>query len=118
MNDKFAAPKSVVSLIVDEIDTGDPNSRQARLEGSLDSDGAPILDAVLERWSRQSIQLARLDCSGLDFISSCGIGTIVASVGEFQDEGAKLVLAHIRDDLIEVFSALDLLDYINIESKS
>ncbi len=86
------------------------------LRGHLDADGAPMLcDRLHDLRTAGSVKV-ELDFAGVQFISSTGIGTIIAAVGEFRDAGGALVICGLSDDLRELFEMLDLMDYVTIRS--
>jgi len=82
------------------------------LSGHLAAEGAPNLSKELTRLLNAGTTNVELDCTGLDFISSTGIGSIVAAVGDYRDAGGDVVLSGLAEGLRGVFESLDLLDYI------
>ena len=87
-----------------------------RLTGALDADAAPFLASELERRLLAGQRSLSLDFRHVPFISSSGVGSLIASVGEFRDEGGEIVLCNLSDELMHVFDMLGLLDYVSIES--
>jgi len=83
------------------------------LEGSLDADAAPILADELERRLVEGEKQVHLDLAGVGFISSSGIGSLIAAIGEYRDEGGDLILHRMSKELLHVFEMLGLLDYVN-----
>ena len=84
------------------------------LAGNLDADGAPVLSAELERHMRAGEVKLQLDFQDVDFISSAGVGSLIAGVGEFRDEGGDLQLINMSTDHRRVLEVLGLLEYVNL----
>ena len=84
------------------------------LAGDLDADGAPVLSAELERHLRAGEVKLHLDFEDVDFISSAGVGSLIAGVGEFRDEGGDLQLINMSGDHRRVLEVLGLLDYVKL----
>jgi anti-anti-sigma factor len=55
-----------------------------------------------------------LNLSGLDFISSAGVGSILASVESSRGVGGDIILCHASDKIRHIFEILDLCDYLTI----
>ncbi len=92
-----------------------PDGR-TRLEitGSLDVDGAPQLADELNKLLDSGARAVVLDVSRVSFVSSLGIGCLIAAVGDFQQAKAELVVTGVSEDLRQLFVMLDLLDYITV----
>lgn len=84
------------------------------LAGHLDADGAPRLSEDLRRRLDAGCKQVDIDLAGVPFISSIGIGSFIAAVGEFQQAGGGLTLVGVSDEFRNVLKMLDLLDYIPI----
>jgi anti-anti-sigma factor len=84
------------------------------LDGHLDAEGAPVLSDELSKKLEAGIQNVTLDLSRVLFISSTGIGTLIAAIGEFRDVGGDIIVKGLSPELREVFEMLDLLDYVTI----
>ena len=82
------------------------------LSGQLDADAAPILAAELERRLLAGQRIVHLDFSGVSFISSSGVGSLIASVGEYRDENGEIIIHALNEDLLHVFEMLGLMDYV------
>ena len=84
------------------------------LTGHLDADAAPDAADTLRSMLEHGCRDLELDCTNLQFISSTGIGTVVAVVGEYRDLGGEVVLRHLAPGIREIFESLDLLDYVTV----
>jgi anti-anti-sigma factor len=83
--------------------------------GQLDATGAPALSRVLSELLESGTRNVELDFAHVDFISSTGIGTLIAAVGEYRDVAGDIVIANLSRELREVFEMLDLLDYVTVK---
>ena len=55
-----------------------------------------------------------LNLSGLEFISSAGVGSILGSVGTSRGMGGDIVLCNTSDKIRHIFEILDLCDYLTM----
>lgn len=88
---------------------------EARVRGSLDSEGALALGAWLDEQTSRGEREIRVDLSGVDFVASSGVGCLVAATSELRDEGGDLILINVGSSLHEILTVLDLLDYLNLQ---
>jgi anti-sigma B factor antagonist len=117
MNDGlFRAGAGSDSFRIEADGPGTGGSAKLDLIGNLDADGAPMLSEALERLLVRRILTVVLDVAAVGFISSSGIGALVAAIGEFRDEGGDIRLVHVPPPLRRVFEALDLLDYVSLDA--
>lgn len=84
------------------------------LRGHMDADGAPQLSELLVQLLEAGTTKVRLDFSEVKFISSTGIGTLIAAIGEYRQAGGDLILDKLPVEIREVFEMLDLMDYVTI----
>ncbi len=76
-----------------------------------DSDGTLVLagrlDAAAADRAREALRnvdgTCLLDCTGLDYIASAGLGLLAATQRRLLDQGGELVLAGLNPHLREVF---------------
>ena len=104
----------VSSLVIREEGRGPSGELVVTLEGSIDADGAPALSRALEELLVRGDHNLALDFAGISFISSSGIGALIAAVAEHRDEGGDIVLRNVGRAVMDVFTALDLLDYVTL----
>jgi anti-anti-sigma factor len=84
------------------------------LDGHLDAEGAPILSDALGQKLERGVRSVTLIFDRVQFISSTGIGTLIAAIGEFRDVGGDVIIKGLSNELREVFEMLDLLDYVTV----
>jgi anti-anti-sigma factor len=85
-----------------------------RLAGHLDVVGAPILSEALHQLLESGVRRVELHMADVEFVSSIGIGTLIAAVGDFEGSGGELTLAGLQQDFLDVLRMLDLLDYVKV----
>lgn len=93
---------------------GPGGSLRLLLGGSLDADGALRLSQALENQLAKGRKKLELEFGKVPYISSSGIGSLVAAIGEFRDEGGEIVLLNVSEGILEIFELLELLEYLNI----
>jgi anti-anti-sigma factor len=84
------------------------------LDGHLDAEGAPVLSDALGQQLENGVRNVTMDFERVQFISSTGIGTLIAAIGEFRDVGGDVIVVRLSSELREVFEMLDLLDYVTV----
>jgi len=91
-----------------------PRGAATRLEltGPLDAAGALALGQHLDAHLREGDRHLVLDLSGVEFVSSTGIGSLIASIAEFRDADGDVRLVSLTRPVREVFETLHLLDYV------
>jgi anti-anti-sigma factor len=92
-----------------------PDTSKLSLHGHLDAEGAPQLSEELSSLLDCGTKHVELDFADVRFISSTGIGSLIAAIGEFRDVGGDIVVCGLSDELRGVFEMLDLLDYVNVQ---
>jgi len=85
-----------------------------KLDGHLDAEGAPVLSDALGQKLEEGVRNVSLEFDRVQFISSTGIGTLIAAIGEFRDVGGDVIIKGLSSELREVFEMLDLLDYVTV----
>lgn len=83
------------------------------LKGSLDTFTAPVLQAELDR-SLDEVNKLVFDFSGLTFISSAGLRTMIEAYKAMSGKG-QMKIVHVSDVLREVFDVTGLTGKLNIE---
>jgi len=99
---------------IEECDTLPNGYAQARLSGRLDADSALMLGDWLEEVIAAGALGLELDLSELDFVSSTGIGCLVAATAQFRDEDGDLILISPQQTLYESLMVLNLEDFLTI----
>lgn len=71
------------------------------------------INALLEEIEKHKTKTVKLDCSGLAFIDSTGIGYLLRKVLEFKAEGRNLTLESVPETIHEVFEEMGIFDILN-----
>jgi anti-sigma B factor antagonist len=81
------------------------------LQGSLDTNTADDLDSALAERLEAGQRNFVADLSELKYISSAGIGVLVGSLNDLQDEDGDLRIAMMPPEIAKVLEVLALLDF-------
>ena len=96
------------------ITTNQENSKLTMaLEGRLDTNTAPQLEAELKR-SVTGITELVLDFAGLEYISSAGLRVLLAAQKVMNKQG-KMVIRNANSMVMEVFEITGFVDILTIE---
>lgn len=79
-----------------------------KLDGRLDTLATPNFDSHWKHWVDEGGRRLILDVSALRYISSSGLGSIVALAKRLQDSGGALAIAGLQGVVKEVFSITTL----------
>lgn len=80
--------------------------RVLALQGELDAHTAPDFEAALQACLNEGDARLVADGSGLDYVSSAGLGVFMAFVEPARDGGGDLKIAALPDRVFEVFDLL------------
>ena len=84
------------------------------LSGHLDVDGSPRLQQELSEMLGQGTLSVELDCTGVGFISSVGVGVVIVAVGEYRAAGGDVIVTGLNAELRAMFEMLGLTDYVTL----
>lgn len=82
------------------------------LEGRLDTNTAPLLDAELKS-SLPGITELHFDFSSLEYISSAGLRVLLAAQKIMNKQG-KMTIHHVNETIMEVFEITGFVDILTI----
>ena len=85
---------------------GTPPARILALTGELDAHTAPDFEAALQACLDDGDVRLVADGSGLDYVSSAGLGVFMAYVEPARDGGGDLKIAALPERVFEVFDLL------------
>ena len=84
------------------------------LDGSLDGNTAPQLDADLSARIRSGLSLLVLDMKGLDYISSAGLRVVFKTSKSLRSLGGKVALANRQPQIVNVFEIVKALPGLTV----
>ena len=84
------------------------------LDGSLDGNTAPQLDADLSARIRSGISLLVLDMKRLDYISSAGLRVVFKTSKSLRSLGGKVALANRQPQIVNVFEIVKALPGLTV----
>jgi len=79
-----------------------------RLGGTLDAHSFEELQSILETLFSEGSYNIVLDMADLTYISSAGVGALVAATHEAADHAGHVILVHVQDKVREVLKLLGL----------
>ena len=79
-----------------------------KLEGELDASSSVLLDEQLSNPEIMKFQNILIDCTGLTYISSAGLGVFMAHLHRLEEARIKLVFFNMAERVRNVFQILGL----------
>ena len=89
------------------------NQLVVKLEGRLDTNTAPELEAFLND-HYEGVEALEMDFEALDYISSAGLRVLLAAQKKMNKQGS-MVVTHVCDDIMEVFEITGFADVLTIQ---
>jgi anti-sigma B factor antagonist len=80
--------------------------RVLALEGYLDAHTAPQFENAIQQELRAGNLRLAIDCAGLTYISSAGLGVFMSFIEEIRDAGGDIKLAAAPPKVYQVFEVL------------
>ena len=84
-----------------------------KIEGKLDTNTAPELEAVLQEVFNETKDLI-LDFASLDYISSAGLRVLLVAQKTMNTKG-KMTIKNANESLIDIFEVTGFIDILNVE---
>lgn len=84
--------------------------------GEIDAGSSIYLDNAFKEALENKEKKIATDLSGLDYISSAGLGVFISHLEEFNNDDVKLVLFGINESVKQVFDILGLEKLLQIVS--
>ena len=76
--------------------------------GDLDANSSIAMDEKIQAQIDQQKFNIHIDCSGLEYISSAGLGVFISHMDELNEAGGKFVFSGMSDNVRKVFQLLGL----------
>jgi anti-sigma B factor antagonist len=86
------------------------------LKGEIDASNSVELDAAISQLVEKEAKNILIDCSGLEYISSAGLGVFMSYLDEFEENKVKMTIFALKDKVFQVFHILGLDQLITIRS--
>ena len=97
------------------IDTQQENGHDILLlNGEVDASNSVILDEAITKAVADGSKSILVDGSGLEYISSAGLGVFMSYLEDFQEKEIDLKIYALSDRVFEVFKILGLDQLMNI----
>jgi anti-anti-sigma factor len=93
----------------------DDGSKRVCLVGCLDFRGASVMENLLARFVESRQMLVRLDFASVRFISSSGLGILIAMVSVLRETGGDVVFERVRPKVRSIFRLFNLEEYFTIK---
>lgn len=85
------------------------------LIGEIDASNSVDLDQVMLEIIQGGANNILVDCSGLEYISSAGLGVFMSYLEEFQEKKIRFVIFGLQEKVFQVFNILGLDQLMNIK---
>lgn len=85
------------------------------LEGEVDASNSVELDSSIQQLSEEGATAILVDASGLEYISSAGLGVFMSYLEDFQERNVKMVIFGLKEKVYQVFVILGLDKLMNIK---
>lgn len=85
-----------------------------RVLGDLDARSSIELDTVMKTAIDSGHHKIIIDCHGLDFISSAGMGVFISHLEEVKESGGRFVLYNMSPSIYQTFMLLGLHQVLDI----
>ena len=76
------------------------------VSGYLDAHTAPAFESAIENELRSGNVRLVVDCAGLTYISSAGLGVFMSYLEEIREKGGDIKLAAIKPKVYQIFDVL------------
>jgi len=92
----------------------DQNTVQLVLNGYLDTYNSPEFQYHINSLINSGIKNIILNCNGLNYISSTGIGTFASFLKNVKQKKGQIVIFGLQDRVKEIFQLLGFISFFNI----
>ncbi len=76
--------------------------------GELDASSSIQMDDALKQALEDGDVQMLIDCSGLEYISSAGLGVFVSNIEDIKSKNGSLVFCDVNEEILSVFQVLGL----------
>ncbi|MBR9885863.1 MAG: STAS domain-containing protein [Oceanospirillales bacterium] len=89
-----------------------------KLDGSVDSDTAPELEAMLDDMVHPSVTYLALNMSGVSFISSAGLRVVFKMLKQMKARDGQLMVTEMNPGVEKVFEVVKLMPDLSVFGSS
>jgi anti-sigma B factor antagonist len=82
--------------------------------GDLDANSSIELDEHIRKMVEEGNVDIHIDGSGLNYISSAGLGVFISYLDEIKAQGGKMIFSNLSDNVFDVFELLGLNQIVTI----
>lgn len=100
--------------MVDIKNTTEEGHTLITVNGEIDASSSIELDNAIKEAANSSTRIM-IDLSGLDYISSAGLGVFISYLEELKKKEARLVVFGLQENVYEVFQILGLQHLMTIK---
>jgi anti-anti-sigma factor len=93
-----------------QLQEGRPFTQTITLVGRLDTETAPSLDVELDRLLAGQVKVIVFDLSGLDYISSAGLGSLFRAQKSMKARSGEALLVNPQPQVQKVFDIVKAVD--------
>ena len=93
-----------------QLQEGRPLTQTVALVGRLDTETTPSLDAELERVLATQVKVIVFDLSGLNYISSAGLGSLFRAQKSMKARSGEALLVNLQPQVQKVFDIVKAVD--------
>ncbi len=97
-----------------EESTAEGGARLLRIQGRLDAKNAQAFVTRCRELREQGATRLVVNLSGVGFVASSGIGTLLALTEEYQDSGGSVHLVQLSEPVRSVLDLLNLTQFLRI----
>lgn len=84
------------------------NCTRIAIKGELDASTAIQVDTTFKEFLEKDQLKVLIDCEGLEYISSAGVGVFISFIDDFKDKGGDFIFFGMSESVETVFSMLGL----------
>ena len=88
-----------------------------QIEGKLTIDSVQIFEKTVNPYFGKSISSIALDCRGLDFIDSSGIGTLMTAANRAKTAGMDFHLTGVSSGILTIFRTANIESFFTIKGR-
>lgn len=101
--------------MIEIINKHEEDIRIIQVLGEVDASSSIQLDNEINAFLESGEKKILIDCEGLNYISSAGLGVFMSYIQEFENQGVKIAIFGLSEKVRNVFQILGLDQLMRIE---